>query len=514
MIRDLLLGQPDSSTIADVCVVGAGAAGIVFAVELARFGKNVILLEAGGESVEEDSQKLNASEVCGHTHRGIEIGRVRALGGTTLKWGGQIHELAELDFETRDWVPGSGWPISKTSLHRHYAHALELEGLMRVEQQDDQVWSRLGEQSPQLNPLETYLTRWCPQPNFALLHRDILKNSPAIDVWLHANVIDMLVEDGTVRGLRCSTLSGQQNIFRAAAYVFCLGAIESNRFFLQPRFSAMPWHRSGMLGKHFQDHIDCNAAVVYPTDRRRFHSIFDNIFLSGLKYQPKLRLSPESQLRLQTMNVGASMSFRDEEYWELVRLRKTAKRLMKGDLRNVTGTDLAHAAHHIPFMTRQAVRYSVQHRAYNAPETQVHLRVHCEQEPESLSSITLSDKTDELGMLRARLDWKVSPKEVESIQKVVEVVQRSLTGIAKVEPDYDLIHDPAAFAVACDDCGHHMGGMRMSTSASTGIVDFNLRLHGMENAFVCSSAVFPTSGYSNPTHTLLALAVRLAEHLS
>ena len=58
-----------------------------------------------------------------------------------------------------------------------------------------------------------------------------------------------------------------------------------------------------------------------------------------------------------------------------------------------------------------------------------------------------------------------------------------------------------------------MGGMRMDASERYGVVDPSLRLHGMRNVYVCSSAVFPTSGFSNPTHTLLALAVRLAEHL-
>jgi len=69
------------------------------------------------------------------------------------------------------------------------------------------------------------------------------------------------------------------------------------------------------------------------------------------------------------------------------------------------------------------------------------------------------------------------------------------------------------FLARCDDSNHHMGGMRMSTSYSTGVVDTNLRLYGLTNTYVCSSAVFPCSGFSNPTHTVLALAVRLSDHL-
>ena len=86
-------------------------------------------------------------------------------------------------------------------------------------------------------------------------------------------------------------------------------------------------------------------------------------------------------------------------------------------------------------------------------------------------------------------------------------------GLARIVPDEDLISGNPDFLLRCDDSNHHMGGMRMSTSETTGVVDPNLRLYGLSNTYVCSSAVFPTSGFSNPTHTLLALAVRLSEHL-
>ena len=70
------------------------------------------------------------------------------------------------------------------------------------------------------------------------------------------------------------------------------------------------------------------------------------------------------------------------------------------------------------------------------------------------------------------------------------------------------------FLARCDDSNHHMGGMRMATSDANGIVDTDLRLYGLTNTYICSSAVFPSSGFSNPTHTVLALALRLSDHLS
>jgi len=142
------------------------------------------------------------------------------------------------------------------------------------------------------------------------------------------------------------------------------------------------------------------------------------------------------------------------------------------------------------------------------------LRVHCEQEPDSASTITLSDERDVLGLLRTRLTWRISPAELRTIRRFVEIVQSSLRHVAEIIPDPDLFAEDERFIAHCEDSFHHMGGMRMSSSRSSGVVDTDLKLYGTDNVFICSSAVFPTSGFSNPTHTLLALAARLADHLT
>jgi len=124
---------------ADVCLIGAGAAGIALAVELSRSGQRVVLLEGGGLGEEEESQKLYRSEIAGLKHEGIHAGRHRLYGGSTTKWGGQILELFDDDFEVRSWIGGSGWPMGKKTLEPYYARALELEGLGEVTRDDAEV---------------------------------------------------------------------------------------------------------------------------------------------------------------------------------------------------------------------------------------------------------------------------------------------------------------------------------------------------------------------------------------
>jgi choline dehydrogenase-like flavoprotein len=162
MIHDLLQSRPEPNGIADICIVGAGAAGIVLAVDLAHRGRDVLLLEAGGLEIEESSQEPYQSELAGLRHTGIHAGRFRTMGGTTTKWGGQILELDAIDFEPRPGVEDSGWPFPKSELTRHYERALELEGLGNVVRENAAVWRAIGLTQPDFPGLEPYLSRWCP----------------------------------------------------------------------------------------------------------------------------------------------------------------------------------------------------------------------------------------------------------------------------------------------------------------------------------------------------------------
>ncbi len=512
MINDLLLQTPAETSPADVCIIGAGAAGILLAVELARAGKRIVVLEGGGPDVEDASQDAYRSEVSGLRHNGIHEGRFRSLGGSTTRWGGQILELDPIDFEHRSWISGSGWPLPKDALTPYYARAIDLEGLGQATLDDDAVWREIGMASPHFANFETFFSRWCPETNFARLHGAALRDDPHIDVWLHANAASPVMQDGRVRGIVAKTLTGKSHTFAAHSFVWCMGGIESSRFFLQPELNGMPWHRSGLLGKHFQDHLIASAATLQVTDRKRLLDAFANVFSRGYKYHPKIRLSPAEQEKYGTLNVAALIFFQTESANAEAELKSTAKKLLRGKFSEVTGSDLSFFVRNAPLLARQSWAYTVKHRAYVPPDARIELGIHCEQPPETTSSIQLSSERDELGMFRTRLEWNISDLELHSIRTCVGVATDALKDIAHVVPDPDLATEK--FRYKCGDGYHHMGGMRMAASPQDGVVDLNLKLHGIENGYVCSSAVFPCSGFSNPTHTVLALAVRLADHLA
>jgi len=321
------------------------------------------------------------------------------------------------------------------------------------------------------------------------------------------------LEGEAITGLRVRTQTGKETSVEADEYVFCMGAIESARFFLQPRSCALPWNRSGLLGCHFQDHIDCNAATVVPHSRRALNDCFDGIFLNGYKYQPKIKLSPEIQRQKQTLNVAGTLAFESSKNEALNGIRSTAKKLLRGQPHHISRAEYIALAGNAPSLLQQTYRYAVQRRSYQPEDATINLRVHCEQEPSSASRIDLSHERDSLGLFRTRLHWEISSLELHSIRVFVETAKRSMATLANIVP-VPGFEDDAELRAACEDSFHHMGGMRMHDSPQHGVVDTNLRLHGVSNAWVCSSAVFPTSGFSNPTHTLLALTSRLADHLT
>jgi choline dehydrogenase-like flavoprotein len=123
MIDDFNKFADENSVAADICVIGAGAAGITIAREFLGTQLKVVVLEGGGLDPEPDSQELFESEAIGLPHAGVHDGRARILGGTTSLWGGQALRFDPFDFEERSWVPYSGWPISREALDSYYERA-------------------------------------------------------------------------------------------------------------------------------------------------------------------------------------------------------------------------------------------------------------------------------------------------------------------------------------------------------------------------------------------------------
>ena len=520
MIVDLARGSLPPSIDVDVCVAGGGAAGLALTVELAAKGLRVALLESGGKVFESRSQQLCAGDSQSLPYAGLYNGRGRILGGTTTLWGGQVLEMDAHIFGERPWIAGGAWPYPKHELDDYYAQASRFEGLLPGPGDPALIWQALG--SPDLSfpaDLYTAFSRWCPQRNLVRLHLDTLASNPEVTVYLHANVCSVRFagDDETLAAFGVRALGRPPVEFRASRFVLAVGAIETSRLLLQPSFSngPAPWMAAGLVGRNFQDHVCSNYATVELTHAAAAR-LFDYVAVAGLKYHAKIKLLPQTQQRLRTLDVCGTIAATTEGIDDVAMAFETYRLWKTRQVRNLTAARVAQFIRTIPQLLWHRAPFARSRRRPSARRKTLRLFVHCEQNPISSNSITLGDDRDGLGLLRARVRWAATAMEMHTIRTFARLARERFhaLGLGEVQPDDRVETDDGALTSTFCETHHHIGGTRMALGAAAGVVDENLRVFGTNNFYICSNSVFPSAGFANPTHTLIALAMKLASHLA
>jgi choline dehydrogenase-like flavoprotein len=504
----------------EVCVIGAGAAGVTLATDLARRGIRTLLLEAGGRKYEARSQNLYVGETGDElTYNGLYDGRFRILGGSTTQWAGQILEIDDFIFRDRPWVRGSGWPFAKSELVSYYKRAADQAGLAGAPRNAEEIWRLLGLQQPLFGPdLQSAFSDFSLKTNFAELYGGAIESDPNLTAYLHANACEFVVgDDGTtISGVSCRTFGGYQAIFRAGFIVLCAGGIESCRFLLQPNAdgTVTPWNRRGMVGRHFQDHLLCYAADV---ESAKLPDIYLDFFaVNGYRFQQKMKLAAEAQKRLHTLDIAGFITYFTGGYDDMSKAYETVRWIRTRRYEKLSVPRLAHLAANFHKLVWHKVPYSKSLQPIGwSSRKKLKLNVNCEQDPLSEGRITLSSQRDELGAFRAKVDWRSSEQELHTVRKYVDVVREMFerNGLGRIIPVPSLYSNRSEYLSTIRDSFHHIGGTRMATSEANGVVDPDLKIFGTSNGYVCSTSVFPCAGFANPTHTLIALALRLSDHL-
>lgn len=515
MIFDFENEAESIGTTAEICIVGGGVCGITLAVELARKGKKVLLLEAGGERYEARSQALYETELIGLPFEDTTVGRVRALGGTSLDWGGQILEIDEHIFQSRDWIRSDGWPFPKSELAQYYKRALTFEGLA-AEQSFTDALNNLKSELADSN-VELDASRFCPELNFNKIFNKELRYSKNISVVLHVNVCEVRLSeaDNMVTAVRGRTLSGREALFCAQRFIFAVGGMETSRLFLQPRASGpYPWQRYNQVGKHFQDHTTANMA----TFTAQSATIAPQLYYyakNGIKQHPKLKLNRHRQRELGILDAAGTVAPVYQQTDRLGSAFYTYRMLKKGKFNKVSLGELKNLFAAAPELLWHRFPMGNRLRPPGKP-TGYELVVHTEQTPNSSSSISIGNKTDALGMYMARIDWKLDELEVKTFREFTREIDIALSdaGYFGLRPDNSLMVDDSQLLGKVKGSHHHIGGARMALTPRLGVVDRDLLVMGVTNCYICSTAVFPTAGFVNPTHTLLALAFRLADRIT
>ena len=516
MIADFRFVRDEALPRGAVVVVGAGAAGMAVALALGNAGRDVLLLESGADAAPDLQDPLNEGTTGKLPWSGLLAGRARALGGTTTLWHGQCMRLHPVDVEPRPWLPGSGWPLSLSELDEHYETAerfLDVSG----RGYDATRW----DEHPDLPPLAWDATRllhdfteYTPKPSLARTYRPQLAEHRHVTVVLGATAGAVLVEDGRAVGVQARGDGGRRTRIESPEVVLAAGAVENARLLQlsDPEGIGLGLGREH-TGRYLQDHPTIRTAEVHSRDFRVLQDRYIVLHAGPRRLFPKVRLAPGMQREHQLVDATAVFVHEhdDPALGAARRLVLSARRRQRPD-RPVR--DLATVVRGAAPVLRTAYRRRVRQLATGEPPSHVWLQLWLEQPPDPQRRVRLGEGLDALGLRRAHVDWTCGDQEIETSRRLTRWIGEDLDrlGIARLE-ELAPMHDDAAWRRAVTDAAHPAGTTRMSASPADGVVDRDLQVHGVSGLHVVGGSVFPTSGYANPTLTIVALSLRLAGHL-
>lgn len=500
----------------DVCIVGSGVAGIALASRLARAGRRIIVAESGGLDHEQDTQMLYDSVVEGKRFGSALNGRNRVHGGSSTTWGGQALPFSPIDFERREWVAHSGWPISFDELNAYYSHAARF---MQLDARgfDAELFSYLARRPGTFDPelIHDHFSKWSPVPDLRPRYRSWFERSDSVQLVLHANLVDLRFTSGgdRIEQAHFRSLTGKTLTVAAQIFVLCLGGIESARVLLATR-TQQPCgigNARDLVGRYFQDHPTTDIGVVQPKRAVEFQCLTNVSEKAGLRYSYRMSAAQSLQRTKRILNVSAFYSFPSSEALQNL---KTAYRLGRR-------RQLAQAVPHLvaalrnPLQVMTPLYHFLAHRRVVTPGSRFPLRVMMEQEPNWQSRLTLSTELDALGMPKTKIQWRLTALSLVTLQVYARVLKSQLESCGHGQLDLApwLDAPDTDWPEQLSDMNHHMGSTRMANSPAEGVVDSQLKVFDTDNLYIASSSVFPTGGHSNPTFTLLALCFRLAEQI-
>lgn len=494
----------------DICILGAGAAGIALAKELGKQHLRIGLVESGGFDPDR-AQQLYDGETFGAIPaelRYLVTSRMRWFGGTTNIWTGWCRPLDDLDFQSRAWVSHSGWPLSRSELEPFYERAAELcevdsfaYSAEQTASQKSANWLRSGAD------LRSSFFHFSPPTRFGTLYRSELVSSADVTVILHANVLTLEI-DGTGRQVEramVSALDKRPFPIRARFFALACGGIENARLLLASNSVAKNGigNDRDLVGRFFMEHphITRAKALLWADDATV--SAYEGKTENKL-FRNKVRavLAPTDQAQRQRKILNFSLVI-DKK----VNTREARRSFS------------------------EAVRELDRNRQANGAglgiisEREIEIRI--EQAPDPENRVVLGSARDSFGMPRAKLFWRMNALDVQTVEQALKIISLELGASASgrvkaLNGDYmkpsrffdrntPFDGDREAQLVLWH---HHMGTTRMGLSETDSVVDANCRVHGIDNLYIAGSSVFPTCGSANPTLTILALALRLADHLS
>lgn len=502
----------DNNTVieGDICIIGAGAAGISIALEWNNTPYKVILLEGGGFEYDDKIQELYNGKITGRPYFPMKASRLHYFGGTTGHWGGMCSTFDELDFVKRDWVENSGWPIMFKDIEPFYPRVHPLLDLGPYEW-DVKYWLKKKPSLKSLplddNVVWSKMWQYSPPTRFGTKYKNTIVNSGNIDLYTYANVVNIGATENVsqIKEVVIKNHEDKQHTVRAKYYILACCSIQNARLLLASNQQASRGigNEHDVVGRYFMEHPHIESGELWLSNS-------DSLELyhmgKGVTESAELAISAAKQAELKVLNGTISLTpleftknrISNIKMWSDDDPRKSLDSFQKYnrlDKRNFF------ERHFMP---------SKLYKAYG-------LLTRTEQQPNPSSRVELSNEKDALGVPRANLNWAMSPLDKKSVTKIVETFaqQIGIAGLGRVRiPEF--MQDKTTDSIPTNMVSggwHHIGTTRMSEDPKKGVVDANCKVHGISNLFIAGASCFPTGGAVNPTYTCVAISLRLSDFL-
>ncbi len=548
MIVDAFTISADQELATDVCIIGAGPAGITLARELAGQDFRVCLLESGGfEKPDAATRSLGEVETLGDF---VQIGtenRNRRFGGNSSYWGVNLPHteiglrlvpLDRADFEQRDWVPHSGWPFTYDDLLPYYERAQSVIGSGPFAYEADD-WADAD--APQLkfasDRLQTQIFQFGNGALFFDQYRRTLSQSKNVTTLLHANAVELETDDSgrTVTRVRVATVEGKAFWIRAQQVILAAGAVENTHLLLLSNKTQANGlgNQHDQVGRYFMDHPLVHGGLFIPSDPSLFNrtALYDLRQVNGVSIMGGLTLSDAALHREKLLNIAAwifprAKQFRSAEAIASLKVLLSGKGLTGGlkTLRHHAQTIMSGLDDVSESIWRKVSGQSLPYWPTLANGGWSHLQDHkesvygvfevlhiTEQTPDPENRLVLGVGTDQLGRQAICHVSCWSGQDKDGIRRAWQVLSEEIerAGLGQFIPETE----DGEFILASPGASHHIGVTRMHNDPKQGVVDANCQVHGLSNLFISSSSVFPTGGYATPTLTIVALSLRLADRI-
>jgi len=522
----------------DLCIIGAGVAGITIAREFNRSETDVFVLESGGMHPSPDSEALHHTTHPSYSDYKIDTTRASAFGGSSHLWripvsddelGVRLRCLDAIDFKKKSWVPYSGWPFSKTHLDLYYEKAHKLFKICpySYEFEDWTAPAHIDYFNFNGDELNSTMFQFAKRDLFFNNYRQEIENSINITAVLNATVLNIHLSDNArfVTSLTVETSGGKRFSVEAKKFILAAGGLENARLLLlsNDKMKSGLGNQHDLVGRFFMEHPHLweNVATFHPSDPKSFNrSNIDGTYRhNGIPVERYLTISDELVEKYQLLNIVVGIRgkssptyLRAKEAIDFVRKPRSKNEYL---LQNLIRKSI------IILQNIDVIGYSVLQRYldgnvekwdhYPVEYSGVQLNIMSEQQPNPNSRITLDKKHDKFGLNKIKLDWRLQNSDIKSIRESLEIIDKILRnnnfGYLRINMNDDFPLDKIRGGY------HHMGTTRMHSDPKRGVVNEHCKVHGVENFFVAGSSVFPTSGCANPTLTIAALSLKLADFL-